>query len=70
LDFTDADVAIDEHAYGGMWVRDDGVNRDRGEPRGSRPPTPPDVRVTYPAVRRIEWLGQPSNRFGRPSAAK
>jgi streptogrisin C len=24
LDFTDADVAIDEHAYGGMVVRDDG----------------------------------------------
>ena len=26
LDVTDADVAIDEHAYGGMWVRDFGVN--------------------------------------------
>ena len=26
LDLTDADVAIDEHAYGGMWVRDDGLN--------------------------------------------
>jgi streptogrisin C len=26
LDFTDADIAIDEHAYGGMGVRDDGVN--------------------------------------------
>jgi streptogrisin C len=26
LDLTDEDVAIDEHAYGGMWVRDLGVN--------------------------------------------
>lgn len=26
LELTDKDVAIDEHAYGGMWVRDDGVN--------------------------------------------
>jgi streptogrisin C len=26
LELIDEDVAIDEHAYGGMWVRDDGVN--------------------------------------------
>ena len=26
LALIDEDVAIDEHAYGGMWVRDDGVN--------------------------------------------
>src|SRR5262245_51316576 len=30
------------------------VNRDRGEPHGSSPPTPPDIRVTYTAVRCIE----------------
>jgi hypothetical protein len=29
------------------------LNRDREGPRGLPPPTPPDVRVTYPAVR---WL--------------
>ena len=32
-------------------------NRDRGEPRGSSPPTPPHVRITYAAVRRIQWSG-------------
>jgi hypothetical protein len=26
LELVDEDVATDEHAYGGMWVRDDGVN--------------------------------------------
>jgi streptogrisin C len=26
LELIDEDVVIDEHAYGGMWVRDDGVN--------------------------------------------
>ncbi len=26
LQLVDEDIAIDEHAYGGMWVRDDGVN--------------------------------------------
>jgi hypothetical protein len=30
------------------------VNRDRGEPRGSSPPTPPYVRVPYTAVRQIK----------------
>ena len=29
-------------------------NRDREEPRGSPPPTPPHVRITYAAVRRIQ----------------
>jgi hypothetical protein len=29
------------------------------EPRGSRPPTPPDVRVTSPAVRRSQWMVSP-----------
>jgi hypothetical protein len=29
------------------WVTD----RDRGTPRGATPPTPPGIRVTYPAVR-------------------
>ena len=28
-------------------------DRDRGEPRGSTPPTPPCIRVPYTAVRRI-----------------
>jgi hypothetical protein len=27
------------------------VDRDRGTPRGATPPTPPGIRVTYPAVR-------------------
>jgi hypothetical protein len=27
------------------------LNRDRGEPHGSSPPTPPYIRVTYTAVR-------------------
>jgi streptogrisin C len=26
VELVDEDIAIDEHAYGGMWVRDDGVN--------------------------------------------
>src|ERR1700739_3907687 len=26
-------------------------DRDRGTPRGATPPTPPGIRVTYPAVR-------------------
>jgi hypothetical protein len=30
------------------------VNRDRGEPRGSSPPTPPDIRVR---IRRFNGLG-------------
>ena len=29
-----------------------GTHRDRGTPRGATPPTPPGIRVTYPAVRR------------------
>ena len=44
-------------------------NRDRREPRGSRPPTPPDVRVTSPAVRWRQGRGQSSHRLGRPRAA-
>jgi hypothetical protein len=47
-----------------------GTHRDRGEPRGSRPPTPPDRRVTYPAVRWSQGRSQPSLRLGRPSVAK
>jgi hypothetical protein len=27
------------------------LDRDRGTPRGATPPTPPGIRVTYPAVR-------------------
>jgi hypothetical protein len=27
------------------------ADRDRGTPRGATPPTPPGIRVTYPAVR-------------------
>jgi hypothetical protein len=27
------------------------IDRDRGTPRGATPPTPPGIRVTYPAVR-------------------
>jgi hypothetical protein len=45
-------------------------NRDRGRPHDLSPPTPPDIRVTYPAVRWSQWLSQPANRLGRPSAAK
>jgi hypothetical protein len=30
------------------------ANRDRGESRGSSPPTPPYVRVAYTAVRQIK----------------
>src|SRR5688572_25815181 len=29
-------------------------NRDREGPRGLPPPTPPDIRVTYPAVRQMQ----------------
>jgi hypothetical protein len=29
------------------------LNRDRGEPHGSSPPTPPGIRITYQAVRSI-----------------
>jgi hypothetical protein len=45
-------------------------NRDREEPRGSSPPTPPHVRVTYAAVRRIQWSVRLSTRLGSPSATK
>src|SRR6266516_3860876 len=31
-----------------------GTHREREGPRGLPPPTPPDVRVTYPAVRQIK----------------
>jgi hypothetical protein len=31
------------------------INRDREGPHGLPPPTPPDVRVTYPAVRQIPF---------------
>jgi hypothetical protein len=47
-----------------------GTHRDRGEPRDSSPPTPPYIRITYTAVRRIKWKGYLSTRFGSPSAAK
>ena len=30
------------------------IHRDREEPHDPSPPTPPDIRVTYPAVRWIE----------------
>ena len=43
-------------------------NRDREKPRGSRPPTPPDVRVTYPAVRELNsYRGA---RLGGPKLMK
>jgi hypothetical protein len=36
------------------------LNRDRGESHDSSPPTPPDIRVPYPAVRRIERTPAPA----------
>lgn len=41
-------------------------NRDREEPRGSSPPTPPYIRITYTAVRRIEGKGSVLDQ-ARPS---
>jgi hypothetical protein len=36
------------------------ANRDRGGPHDLSPPTPPDIRVTYPAVRwRPSAMGAP-----------
>src|SRR5262249_27332898 len=38
-------------------------NRDREGPHGLPPPTPPDVRVTYPAVRRIGLIIMKASSF-------
>jgi hypothetical protein len=46
------------------------ANRDREEPRGSPPPTPPHMRITYTAVRRIQCSVHTSTRLGSPSAVK
>jgi hypothetical protein len=44
-------------------LRENLPNRDREEPRGLPPPTPPDIRVTSPAVRQIPSGGYvPPNR--------
>ena len=45
-------------------------NRDRGEPRGSAPPTPPDVRVRITAVRRIMQAAVPRRKPGRASRSR
>jgi hypothetical protein len=42
-------------------------NRDREGPHGLPPPTPPDVRVTYPAVRRIQWVVSPHSGWAGPA---
>ena len=45
------------------------VDRDRGEPYGSAPPTPPGIRVTTTAVRSSYAEEEPS-QAGRPSESK
>jgi hypothetical protein len=49
-------------------------NRDRGESHDSSPPTPPDIRVPYPAVRRIERTPAPAEGVAaevwKPTTAK
>jgi len=43
----------------GAVTRKAEANRDRGEPRGSSPPTPPCVRVAYTAVRSFSRARKP-----------
>ena len=43
--------------------------RDRGEPRGSSPPTPPGIRVRTTAVRSDYAVEKPAKR-GRPTESK
>ena len=38
-------------------IRDNLADRDRGEPRGSTPPTPPGIRVRTAAVREVGLTG-------------
>src|SRR3977135_2598110 len=48
--------------------RETDIDRDRGEPRGSAPPTPPYVRVR---IRRFEKLRERASiKDGRPSDLK
>jgi hypothetical protein len=43
-------------------------NRDRGRPHDLSPPTPPDIRVTYPAVRwRPSAMGAPLEAWQPPA---
>jgi hypothetical protein len=61
-------IAPNLTAFGTIGCNANHSNRDRGESRGSRPPTPPDVRVTYPAVRRMGWVVSPHS--GEASRAR
>src|SRR5262245_36813235 len=42
------------------------ANRDRGDPHGSPPPTPPCVRITYTAVRLIQSVSPSVHQTRQP----